>query len=93
MDDSNLTQKPEVLFISVDPERDTPEKLNNYINFFNPRFNAASGDKGSLLSLSSQIGVAFNIEDHQAGDISYNVDHTAALFLINPSKQIYGIDI
>ncbi len=91
LDKENLDQKPEVLFISVDPERDTPDKLKNYINFFNPNFNAATGDIGSLLSLSSQIGVAFNIEDHEPNDISYNVDHTAALFLINPKKQIYGI--
>jgi protein SCO1/2 len=91
LDKQNLKQKPEVLFISVDPERDTADKLKNYINFFNPEFNAASGDRGSLLSLSSQIGVAYNIEEHESGSLSYNVDHTAALFLVNPQKQLYGI--
>jgi cytochrome oxidase Cu insertion factor (SCO1/SenC/PrrC family) len=35
--------------------------------------------------------VAFHIEEHEDDDISYNVDHTAALFLVNPQKQLYGI--
>lgn len=82
---------PDVLFISVDPERDTPESLKEYIAFFNKNFNAATADKANILSLASQIGVAYHIQDHKQGDLNYSVDHTAAIFLINPNGNLYGI--
>ena len=87
----NLSQMPEVLFVSVDPERDNSQTLHDYINFFNPDFNAATADAANILSITSQIGVAYHIGDHQPGDINYSVDHTAAIFLISPEKQLYGL--
>jgi protein SCO1/2 len=84
-------QKPEVLFISVDPERDTPDSLNQYTHFFNPDFKSATGDSANILAITSQVGVAFHIGDHKKGDKSYPVDHTAAIFVVNPKKQLYGL--
>ena len=85
------TEKPEVLFVSVDPQRDTPEHLKQYTTYFNPDFNSASADPANLLSMTSQVGVAFHLEEHEADDLNYNVDHTAAIFLVNPDKQLHGI--
>lgn len=85
------TEKPEVLFVSVDPQRDTPDHLKQYTTYFNPEFKSASADPANLLSMTSQVGVAFHLEDHEAGDLNYNVDHTAAIFLVNPDKQLHGI--
>ncbi len=82
---------PEVLFVSVDPDRDTPEVLKNYIDFFNPEFNAANTDAGNLIALTTQIGVAYHVEDHEKTTKNYSVDHTAAIFVINPDKKLYGI--
>jgi protein SCO1/2 len=87
----NLKQLPEVLFVSVDPERDQPENLKEYIGFFNQKFNAATADKANLLSLTSQVGVAYHIGEHQQGDSNYSVDHTAAIFLVSPEKLLYGL--
>jgi protein SCO1/2 len=87
----DTTEKPEVLFISVDPERDTPEHLKQYTTYFNPQFNSASADPANLLSMTSQVGVAFHLEEHETGDLNYNVDHTAAIFLVSPEKQLHGI--
>ena len=87
----SATEKPEVLFVSVDPERDTPQSLKEYTNFFNPNFKSATGDATNILATASQIGVAYHIEDHEADNKNYSVDHTAAVFLINPEQQLYGI--
>ena len=87
----NITTMPEVLFVSVDPERDTSQILKDYITFFNPTFNAATGDAANILALTSQVGVAYHIGEHPQGDKNYSVDHTAAIFLIDPNKQLYGI--
>ena len=88
---NKLKSQPNVLFVSVDSERDTPESLKEYINFFNKDFNAATADKGNILSIASQIGVAYHIGDHKEGELNYDVDHTAAVFLINPEAHLYGV--
>jgi protein SCO1/2 len=84
-------KKPKVLFVSVDPERDNPELLKNYITFFNEDFNAATSDEDNIHKIATQIGVAYYIADHEKGDLNYIVDHTAAIFLINPQKKLHGI--
>ncbi|VAW41244.1 Cytochrome oxidase biogenesis protein Sco1/SenC/PrrC, thiol-disulfide reductase involved in Cu(I) insertion into CoxII Cu(A) center [hydrothermal vent metagenome] len=87
----NLKDMPDVLFISVDPKRDTIPILKDYISFFDPAFNAATGDAANILALATQIGVAYHIEEHPEDDQNYDVNHTAAIFLVNPEQQMYGI--
>ncbi len=82
---------PQVLFVSVDPDRDTPDVLKNYINFFNSEFIASTADNANIISLTTQIGVAYHVEEHDDTTLNYNVDHTAAIFVINPDKKLHGI--
>ena len=88
---NKIKQMPEVLFISVDSERDTPAHLKEYIAFFNPKFNAATADDANILALATQIGAAYHIEKHEPDNKNYAVDHTAAIFLISPKKKLYAI--
>lgn len=83
--------KPKVLFVSVDPERDNTQILKDYITFFNPDFNAATASKEQIKDLAAQVGVAYYISDHKPGDLNYAVDHTAAIFLMNPEAKLKGI--
>ena len=87
----NTEEKPEVLFVSVDPERDTPELLNEYTQFFNKNFKSATSSPANILAIASQVGVAYHIGEHETGDNNYSVDHTAAIFLVNPDKQLFGL--
>ncbi|VAW47097.1 Cytochrome oxidase biogenesis protein Sco1/SenC/PrrC, thiol-disulfide reductase involved in Cu(I) insertion into CoxII Cu(A) center [hydrothermal vent metagenome] len=82
---------PRFIFISVDPDRDSPEVLNEYINFFNPDFFALTGDAPNILSVASQLGVAYKVADHQPGDLIYAVDHASALFILNPKGERIGL--
>ena len=84
-------QKPRFVFVSVDSDRDTPEVMKEYIGFFNPEFVGLSGDAPNILSLASQLGVAYKVADHQPGDLIYDVDHSAALFLIDPNGERIGL--
>ncbi len=79
-----------VTFISVDPQRDRPSHLAEYVEFFNPEFDAATGPEAQLIALTHQLGVLFDIEPHQAGATAYNVDHSAAVLLINPQGRYVG---
>jgi len=51
--------RPEVIFISVDPARDTPATLAEYVPYFNPRFVGATGSPAQLESLTKPLGINF----------------------------------
>jgi protein SCO1/2 len=81
----------QVVFVSVDPERDTPEKLTEYLGYFNPDFIGVTGDPEQLLPMTRQIGIAYEIEDHETGAERYNVYHSASFMLTDPEGQLYGV--
>jgi protein SCO1/2 len=57
--DSTLDTLPQVIFVSVDPERDTPELLAQYLPYFNPDFVGVTGDPQQLLLLTRQLGIMY----------------------------------
>lgn len=89
--EKNNQPTPNFVFISVDPERDTPEVLKEYIAYFNPDFKAYTADPENLKKLAATLGVAYQVEDHKPGDKAYQVDHTAAWFVLNKEAQRVGI--
>lgn len=76
-----------VLFLSVDPERDTPQRLNQYIRFFNPGFIAATASEPALTEFTRSLGVVYTKVPGDKPD-SYTMDHSAALILIDPQARI-----
>lgn len=81
----------QVLFVSVDPERDTPERISEYLAFFDPDFLGATGPDEDLWPLTRQLGIAYRIEEHEPGDAVYTVDHSASVLLIEPEGRLYGV--
>ncbi len=82
--------KVQVVFVSVDPERDTSERLHSYVSYFNEDFIGLGGSLEQIKSLTGQMGIAFFHEPPSAsGD--YSVDHTAAIFLIDPKGEMIAI--
>lgn len=79
----------QVVFLSVDPERDTPEVLTRYVNYFDPGFIGASGAKDQLDKLGAATGFVY-MKSPGATPETYNVDHSSALILINPQAQVAG---
>ncbi|TNE92664.1 MAG: SCO family protein [Gammaproteobacteria bacterium] len=78
----------QILLVSLDPERDTPEQLAKYVPYFNPDFLGASGDKYMLLKLATELNVAFNKVELENGD--YTIDHSGNMVLINPYGHYHG---
>jgi len=89
--DPEKTNNLQVLFVSVDPERDTPRQLNQYVNYFDPEFTGVTGPEAQLAPLTLQLGIAYRIEDHEPGSQQYNVDHSASILLMNPNGQLHGV--
>jgi protein SCO1 len=78
-----------VLFISVDPQRDTPPVLGMYVHAFDPQFQALTGDPATIARIAANFGVAVNRVELPGGD--YTMDHTAAVFLLDDSARIVAI--
>jgi protein SCO1/2 len=81
----------QVLFVSVDPERDTPEQLDQYVNYFHPDFIGVTGPREQLDPLTLQLGIAYRIEEHESGSAQYDVFHSASVMLIDPQGRLHGV--
>jgi protein SCO1/2 len=78
-----------VLFVSVDPGRDTPAVLAPYVHAFDPDFIGATGSAAEIERLARNFGVAVARVDLPGGD--YTMDHSAAVFLLDPHAQIVAV--
>ena len=87
LDGSGNAEDTQVLFVSVDPERDTPEKLAEYIAFFNKDFLAATGEKIEIDKFAQQLGAGYIIDPETVPGV-YEVSHTSAIFLIDPQARL-----
>jgi protein SCO1/2 len=84
-------EEHQVAFVSVDPERDTPERMAEYVSFFDPDFLGITGELKQISPLALRIGVAYRIEPHEPGSENYAVDHSASVFLIDPQARLHGV--
>ncbi len=81
--------RPQVVMISVDPERDTPERLAGYVKAFDPAFVGATGPKPAIDELAQRMGVLAAIRPLD-GD-NYTVDHTTSVFLVGPDGALRAL--
>ncbi len=81
--------KLRVLFVTVDPQRDTPQALGQYVHAFDPQFEGLTGEPAEIGTFAKRFGVAVNRVELPGGD--YTMDHSAVVFLLNSSAQIVAI--
>jgi protein SCO1/2 len=79
----------QVVLLSVDPNRDTPERLNEYINFFHPDFIAVSGEHSQLFPLVRAMGMMYSMSE-STDNPNYLVDHSSSVVVVNPKAQVVG---
>ena len=73
---------PQVVLVSVDPERDTPEALAKYVQFFSPTFTGVTGSVTAIDAFTRALGIPVARTSLPNGD--YTVDHSAAILLFDP---------
>ncbi len=81
--------RPRVVMISVDPERDTPERLGAYVKAFDPTFVGATSTKPAIDELAQRMGVLVATRPLE-GD-NYTVDHSTSVFLIDPDGALRAL--
>ena len=79
----------QVLFVTVDPQRDTPTAVGAYAHAFDPAFIGLTGDQKAIERVTAAFGVATVRVDLPGGD--YTMDHSAAVFLLDTQGRIVGI--
>ena len=80
---------PRVVLVSVDPERDTPEKLAQYLAAFGDHNLGITGDLKELEKLTKSLGIYFQKQD--SDDEYYGVDHSAAVIVIDPRGRFHSL--
>jgi len=84
-----FTALPRIVLVSVDPERDTPEILAQYVGYFGNDNLGITGDLTELLKLTGGLGIYF---EKAAGDgENYSVNHAAVVLVINPDGQLKAL--
>ena len=83
----------QVLLVSLDPERDTAEKLAEYVPYFRADFVGATTDSHRLLKLATELNVAFArvpLGGGEGAEANYTIDHSGNVILVNPYGHFYG---
>lgn len=87
----DLDQDTAYLFISVDPQRDTPEQLGKYTAYFNPNFQGATGRPDELAGLAQELAVMYRVNADEGEGEDYTVDHSSTIPLIGPDARLHAL--
>ncbi len=79
--------KAQMVFISVDPERDTPAVLKDYVPFFDPSFVGLTGTAEEIAAVAKDYGVFYNAHPLEGTD-DYTVDHSSTVFMLDAKGNL-----
>lgn len=86
--DAEDREQVQGIFISVDPERDTPEKLAEYAAFFSPRIIGVTGSQDQIDQVVRQYGAFYRKVEMKDSAMGYAVDHSSRLYLIDREGRL-----
>ncbi|NIL95405.1 MAG: hypothetical protein GTO71_13435 [Woeseiaceae bacterium] len=87
--DSGFEPLPRIVLVSVDPERDTPDKLAQYVSHFGEGNLGITGELEELRKLTGALGIFFGKSMREDG--SYLVDHSSAVLAFDPNGQFRAL--
>lgn len=81
-------EKLQVMFVSVDPKRDTISKIKNYVEFFHPKFIGGTDTEEEIAKLAKIYAVAYEKHYPKKGGSFYSVDHSTQAYIINKQGKV-----
>jgi protein SCO1/2 len=75
------------IFITLDPERDTPEAMANYVKSFGPNFVGLTGSPEAIAAAAKAYRVAYSKVENKDSAGDYSVDHSALVYLMDPEGR------
>ena len=91
-----IQAQTQIVLVSVDTERDTPEQLKTYMDYFDPSFTSFTGKPASLRSFAAQLNAVYakverqNAEGKVDPELGYLMDHSANIAILDPYGNYYG---
>jgi len=79
-----------MIFVSVDPKRDTPARLKEYVEFFHPSIIGVTGAPEVIAQIAKRYGVFYAEQKVETAGAGYVVDHSADTFIVGPDGQLAG---
>lgn len=87
-----LKPLPQVVFISVDPERDTAAVIRRYLTSFDPQFIGATGSEQQLKKLTQEMTVVYmKVMQKNASQAHYTIDHSGTILVTDPKGELYAL--
>lgn len=83
--------RPQVVFITIDPARDTAKRLHEYLPRFNPHFVGVTGSEKELDRLKESMGVLAMAPSATDKEGHYNIDHSGSIMVIDPKGHLYAL--
>lgn len=77
----------EIAFVSVDPERDTPQQLGEYVAYFDPDFLGLTGTPSAIEELARPLGILYRKVITEGSAMDYVMDHSASMVLLDPQGR------
>lgn len=87
----SILKASQMIFVSVDSDRDTPENMKSYVQYFHPDFIGITGKSEQIDILTREIGILYGFEDPEAGSKDYTVNHSAQIILIDPDARMRAV--
>lgn len=86
--DKNIAENTQVVFVTVDPAKDTPEAIKDYLAAFDKKFIGLTGEFLAVKRFANQLNVPF--QKVKTGPDSYTVDHGSNILIVNPYGHFHG---
>jgi protein SCO1/2 len=84
--------KPNMFFVSVDPDRDNTQLLKQYVSYYHPDFVGVTGNLDQIDNLTNQLGVLYGYDENkEENPEDYTVNHSAQILLIDPQARLRAV--
>ena len=87
--DAGAQVLPRIVFVSVDPERDTPEIISQYVSYFGAGIIGVTGDLAEVRKLTDRLGVFFQKTGVDEDD--YSVNHSGVVIVVDPQSNFHAL--
>ncbi|QBR85064.1 SCO family protein [Legionella israelensis] len=89
LEEKGIKTMPKVVMVSIDPERDSLDKLGHYVTAFDKHFYGARGDNERIKTLTREMGIAYAKVALSKDDAeNYDIQHSGAVMLFNPKGEL-----
>ncbi len=83
----DVADRVQMIFVTVDPERDTPERMRDYLAFFGDHFVGLSGSLEDTEMIAGQFGVVYEKQMVSQSATDYLIDHSSVVVVLDPERR------